>query len=56
MSETIPKISLDWMLPEIALMSVELLEKTLCDENSRDFAMQSALHFEPPKKLPNETM
>ena len=56
MSETIPMISLDCMLPEIALMSVELSEKTLSDENSKDFAMQSAGHSEPPKKLPNETM
>ena len=56
MSETIPMISLDWMLPKIALMSVELSEKTLSDENSREFAMQNALHSELPKKLANETM
>ena len=56
MSETVPMISLDWMLPKITLMSVEFSEKTLSDENLRDFTMQSDLQFEPPKKLPNVTM
>lgn len=35
MSETMPMISLDWALPWIALMSVELSEKTLSDLNPR---------------------
>ncbi|KAG2258249.1 hypothetical protein Bca52824_077543 [Brassica carinata] len=35
MSFTIPMISFDWMLPEIALMSVKLSERTLSVENSK---------------------
>ncbi|KAF2616606.1 hypothetical protein F2Q68_00040228 [Brassica cretica] len=53
MSETIPMIFLDWMLPEIALMSVELSEKTLSDENSKDFPCRVVINpkqqFEPVK-------
>ena len=42
MSETMPMISLDRLLPEITLMSVELSEKAFSDEYPRDFAMPSA--------------
>ncbi|KAF3598611.1 hypothetical protein F2Q69_00033378 [Brassica cretica] len=37
---TIPMISFDWRLPEIALASVELLERNLSDENSRVISMK----------------
>ena len=40
---TMPMISFDWKLPEIALTSVELLERNLSDENSRFSAMKSRI-------------
>ncbi|KAG2256888.1 hypothetical protein Bca52824_076182 [Brassica carinata] len=42
MSFTIPMISLDWRLPEIALKSVEMSVKTLSFGNSRICTMQKA--------------
>ena len=38
---TIPMISFDWMLLEIALVSVKLSERTLSVENSKVSAMLS---------------
>lgn len=43
-SSTIPMISLDWILPVIALKSVELSERTLRFKNSKVSAMQRADH------------
>ena len=52
----IPMISLDWMSPVIALMSVELSEKTLSAENSREITKNSAVRITTASAMRGDPM